>query len=76
MVKRISCRVIGSVPLIEGSGALRHSSRSNDKHHKRSNTVTANVSDPSNSVVHTGRLDITREFADDGLVGQILDCYA
>ena len=34
MRKRISCRVVRSIPLSKSSDALRHTSRSNNRHHK------------------------------------------
>jgi len=76
MIKRISCRVVDSVPLSRNSIALRRTSRSDDKGRKSGDAITANASGPGNSVVYTGRLGITRKFADDSLIGQILDCYA
>jgi len=39
MRKKISCKVIRSIPLSESSEILRHSSKSNDKHHKISDVV-------------------------------------
>jgi len=38
MRKRISCRVIRTIPLSKSSDELRHASMSNDKSHKISNT--------------------------------------
>ena len=75
MVKRISCRVISSVPLSKSRSISRRSSRSDDKRRKIGDTVAANVSGPGNSVAYTDRLGITGSFVDDGLRGQILDCY-
>jgi len=76
MIKRISCRVVDSVPLSRSSSIIPRVSRSNDVRLGPGDAVAANFSSPSNSVVYTGRLGITRKFADDGLIGQILDCYA
>ena len=39
MRKRISCRVIRTIPLSKSSDELRHASMSNDKSHKISNTA-------------------------------------
>jgi len=39
MRKKISSRVVRSIPLSKSSEGLRHSSRSNDKHHKIGDVV-------------------------------------
>jgi len=39
MRKKISCKVVRSIPLSESSEILRHSSKSNDKHHKISDVA-------------------------------------
>lgn len=77
MAKRIPCRVVRSVPLGKSSDALRYASRSNNKHYKTGDVaaVDAQVRHGSDSVIYTGQLDITRVSIDDGLTGQILDCY-
>ena len=41
MRKRISCRVIRTIPLSKSSCELRHTSRSNDKSHKMSDAAGA-----------------------------------
>ena len=53
MIKRISCRVVDSVPLSKSGSALRRTSRSDDKGCRSGDTIAANVSGPSNSVVYT-----------------------
>jgi hypothetical protein len=75
MIKKISCRVVGSVPLGRSSSIIPRVSRSNDERLKPGDAVAANVSSPGNSVLYTGRLGITKEFVGDSLTGQILDCY-
>ena len=75
MVKKISCRVVGSVPLGRSSSMIPRVSRSNDERLRPSDTADADVSSPGNSVLYTGRLGITREFFDGSVTGQILDCY-
>ncbi len=89
MRKRISCRVIRTIPLSKSSDELRHASMSNDKSHKISNTTrtpntkkcvwetaaNAQVKHSGNSITYTDRLDITRRSIDDGLTAQILDFY-
>lgn len=75
MLKRISCRVVSSVPLGRSS-ALRYVSQSNDRHSGIGNAVAADAGRPGNSVVYTAQLRVAGEFSGDGLVGRILDCYA
>lgn len=79
MVKRIPCRVVRSKALGKSSDALRHPSRSNNAYHKRSDVVTRppkSYKSASRSLTYTDLLEITRASIDDGLTGQILDCYA
>jgi len=90
MRKRISCKVIRTIPLSQCGVELRRASRSNDKPHKISNAAAGNpntkkyVWEPaanaqawhtSNSVTYTDRLDITRMSINDGLTTQVLDLY-
>ncbi len=90
MRKRISCRVIRTIPLSKCGVELRHASRSNDKPHKISNAaaripntkeyVWGPAANPqsrhtSNLVTYTDRLNITRMSIDDGLTAQVLDLY-
>ena len=75
MVKRISCRVVSSVPLGK-SGALRYVGQSNDRHSGIGNAVAADAGRPGNSVVYTAQLRVAGGVFDDCLVGRILDCYA
>jgi len=90
MRKRISCKVIRTIPLSKSSDELRHTSRPNDKPHKISDTAArtaktkncvwepcANVQarHTSNSVTYTDRLDTTRMSIDDSLTAQVLDLY-
>ena len=75
MIKKISCRVVDSVPLGRSSSIIPRVSRSNDERLRPGDTAAANVSSPGNTVLYTGRLGITREFVDGSLIGQILDCY-
>ena len=76
MVKRISCRVVGSVPLGRGSGRRRHISYSQGEHHKTGIRVASDAAWANNSVVYTSRLVTVRESVNDGFTGQILDCCA
>jgi len=90
MRKRISCKVIRTIPLSQCGVELRHASSSNDKPINISNTAAGNpntkkcvwgpaanaqVRLTSNSVTYTDRLDITRMSIDDGLTSQVLDLY-
>ena len=77
MVKKISCRVIRSVPLSESSKARLYASQSDNMHHEIDYIVASNIGmrHPHNSVTYTSRLDTARVRADDGSIGQILDCY-
>ncbi|MFB0552192.1 MAG: hypothetical protein ACETWQ_02655 [Phycisphaerae bacterium] len=90
MRKRISCKVIRTIPLSMCSSELRHASRSNDKPHNISNAAAgspntkkcvwepaanAQARHTSNSVTYTDRLDITRMAIYNGLTAQALDFY-
>jgi len=90
MRKRISCKVIRTIPLSRCGVELRHESRSNDKPYNISNAaartpntkkyvwesaVNVQARHTSNSVTYTDRLNITRISIDDGLTAQVLDLY-
>ena len=75
MIKRVSCRVVSSVPLGKGSRRLRPISHSNDEHRKLADAAPVDAGRPGNSVVYTSQLVTVEESADDFLVGRILDCY-
>ncbi|HUU19172.1 MAG TPA: hypothetical protein VMW72_18620 [Sedimentisphaerales bacterium] len=90
MRKRISCKVIRTIPLSRCGFELRHASMSNDRSHNISDSAAGNpntrkyVWEPaanaqarhtSNSVTYTDRLDVTRMSNDDGLTAQVLDLY-
>ena len=77
MIKRISCRVVRSVPLGKSSDALRHVRQPGNEHHKISDAAAVNIHSRHNStsVAYTRLLDITSVSIDNGLTGQILDCY-
>ena len=90
MRKRISCKVIKTIPLSKSSSEPFHASMSNDQFHNISDAAarttntkkwiwepTANAQDrlTSNSVTYTDRLDITRTPLEDRLIAQVLDCY-
>jgi len=89
MIKRISCKVIRTIPLSKSSVELRHASRSNHKPHNISNAsrtpntkkyvwesaANAQARHTNNSVTYTGRLNITRMSINDGLTAQVVDIY-
>ena len=66
MRRRISCRVIGSVPLGVSGDAQQHASRSDNKRPKISNTA---------ALTYTDRLHITKASFDEPMAAQILDFY-
>ncbi len=91
MRKRISCKVIRTIPLSQCGFELRHESRSNDKPLNISNAAAENPNTEEyvwgsaanaqarhirNSVTYTDRLNITRMSIDDSLTAQALDLYA
>ncbi len=89
MRKRISCKIIRTIPLSMCSSELRHEGRSNDKPHNISNAsrtpkakkyvwepaANAQARHTSNSVTYTDRLNITRMSINDSLTAQVLDIY-
>ena len=83
MRKRISCKVVRSIPLSRSSDGLRYVHVSiNDKPYNisdasiRTPSANAQVRHANNSFTYTGSLKITRVPIDDGLTAQILDYYA
>jgi len=83
MVKRIPCRVVRSKALGKSSGAYRFTSNGvstpNNAYQQRSDVVTRppkSYKSASRTLTYTDLLEITRASIDDGLTGQILDCYA
>jgi hypothetical protein len=90
MRKRISCKVIRTIPLNSNIDELRHKSRSNDRSHNINNSTrtaktnkcvwetTSNpqVKDFGKSVVYTHRMNIKRIPLDNGLTALNLNFYA
>jgi len=74
MVKIISCRVVRSKPLGKSSDTLRHAGRPNHFRHKIGD-VNPQCKSTNDTVIYTRMLEITRVSVDNGLAGQILDCY-
>lgn len=70
MTKKISCRVVKSVPLSKNSEILRHISRPAYRHHKVGKTAAANVNYTDNPAKTAGWLCVGKSGR-----GQILDCY-
>ena len=77
MVKRISCRVIRTVPLGKSGDALRYVWGSSNKRHKVGDIVAVNITvrHADGSVTYASRFGIARVLIDNGPMGQILDCY-
>ncbi|HUS71947.1 MAG TPA: hypothetical protein VMY06_02690 [Sedimentisphaerales bacterium] len=78
MVKRIPCRVVRTKALGKSSNAVRQVSTSINAYHKSGDVVTRppkSYKSASGTLTYTELLEITRVSIDDGLTGQILDCY-
>jgi hypothetical protein len=73
VIKRIPCRVVRSKPL----GKSRDVGRFNHFHHKIGDVLTGSPQDKytSKPTTYTRLLEITSVSMDNGLAGQILDCY-
>jgi hypothetical protein len=90
MIKRISCKVIRTIPLSKSIDDLRYTNRSNYRSHNINNasktpktnkcvwetTTNPQVKDFSKSVVYTHRMNITRVPIDNGLTSLNLNFYA
>jgi hypothetical protein len=90
MRKRISCKVISTIPLSKSIDELCYTSRSHDRSHNINNasrTPKANkwifetssnprIKDFSKSVVYTNRMNITRIPIYNGFSAPKLNCYA
>ncbi|MHC4460076.1 MAG: hypothetical protein ACYS6W_14090 [Planctomycetota bacterium] len=77
MIKRISCRVVRTVPLGRSSDALRHGGQPGNEQHRIDDAATVNIYASHNGtfVTYTGRLDTAGVSMGDSPMGQILDCY-
>jgi len=77
VVKRISCRVVSSVPFSKTVAGLLPVKQPNDSQHEIGDTVTATVKPRTiiNPVRNTDILSIALG-ALDFPIGQIIDCYA
>ena len=69
MRKRISCKVIRTIPLDTSVDELRYKSRSNNTSYNINNAT-------SKSVIYTNRLKISRIPLNNGVRTSILNCYA
>jgi hypothetical protein len=79
MRKKISCKVIRTIPLGKSIDELRYSSRPSDKSHDnttRTSTTNPQVQDFSKSVIYTDRLNIKSIPMDKGLTTPRLNIYA
>jgi len=70
VTKKISCRVVKSVPLSKNGDILRHVSRLADEHRKVGRTFAENGNYIDNPAKTTGWVCLGKNVA-----GQILDCY-
>ncbi|MFX0199973.1 MAG: hypothetical protein ACFFCW_27950 [Candidatus Hodarchaeota archaeon] len=90
MIKRISCKVIRTIPLSKSIDELHYTNRSSDKSDNIKNATSPpntnkcvwetstnpRVQDFGKSVVYTHRMNITRIPMDNGLTALKLNCYA
>ena len=77
MTKRISCKVVRSVPLGKSSEVLRDANLFDNKHHNIGNIGVVDVQPgpTDNWVSYTGQLGRAKVSADNDPMGQILNCY-
>ncbi len=78
MVKKISCRVVRSVPLSRSSDARLWVNQPDKKPHKFRDATVVNVGvrRTGNSLIYTARGDTVRVPIGNGPTERILDCYA
>jgi hypothetical protein len=76
MIKRISCRVIRSVPLGRNSGTFQRARWSNNKYHRVYDTAAADAGQFSSPPTNTSQFNKTRASAESDLKGKFLDYYA
>lgn len=76
MIKKISCRVIRSVPLGRNSGTSQRARWSNNKHHRTDDTAAADAGQSSSPPADTSQFNIARASAENDLRGKFLDYYA
>jgi len=74
MIKRISCRVVRTEPVVKSINALQHASRSNHSHHKIGE-ANFHYKSTNDTFIYTRILEITSISIKNSLAGQILDCY-
>lgn len=77
MLKRIPCRVVRTKPLGKSDEVMRQASSLNNAYHKRDNVITRppTYKSASRNLTYTDLVELTRASIDNGLTGQILDCY-
>jgi hypothetical protein len=77
MTKRITCKVIRSVPLNKATDRLMRSDQLSSKHSSSSDVAAVNIRiwRTNNSVAYANRLNKSKVAIDRYPVGQILDCY-
>jgi hypothetical protein len=78
MTKRISCRVVKSVPLSRVGRTFRPAAGSDDRRRPVDAGLTANVptTGPARALTYTNRSGRAKISSDNAGIGRILDCYA
>jgi len=75
MIKKISCRVVRSVPLGRNRGTFQRARWSNNKHH-RVDAAAADAGQSSSPPTDMSQFNIARASAENDLRGKFLDYYA
>ena len=77
MTKKISCRVVRSIPLTKRGGERRKAYRPNSKDRRNSYITVKNaqVKKAGHSVTYTAQSGIAKVFINDSPTGQSLDSY-
>ena len=77
IVKKISCKVVRSVPLEHGRGRFEHWSRQDNDHRNSGQVASVNshAGHISGSFTYTSRRGKLRISIDNNPAGQLLDCY-
>jgi len=78
MVKKISCKVISSKPLINRGDILPYINKPNNNRQKVDNNAASDpqISHTRNLFTYSHSLNMEKKCIDAGLIGQLLDCYA
>jgi len=78
MVKKISCKIISSKPLIHKGDVSPHINMQNNNHHKvDKNTACGSQAGYTHDfLTYSNSLNISKGFVHEDSIGEILDCYA